>query len=204
MYDALVFDLDGTLWDASESSTMGWNNGLSSLNSNRLISIEEMNKVTGKPFEECVKTLCPDEFKQHHNLLNIISQYEEISIKSMGGKLYNRLHEVIKSLSERYDLYLVSNCQEWYLNVFFDFSNLKMYFKDYDCHGKSKSNKSEMLKILKEKYDFKNPVYIGDTESDELAAKDAGYSFIFAKYGFGISNKSDIAIESLEELLTNL
>lgn len=39
MFDALVFDLDGTLWDASEASTHGWNNGLRSLNINRTISV---------------------------------------------------------------------------------------------------------------------------------------------------------------------
>lgn len=35
-YDAIVFDIDGTLWDARESITAGWN-----------LAIEELTGVPG-------------------------------------------------------------------------------------------------------------------------------------------------------------
>jgi len=200
MFDALVFDLDGTLWDASRASTLGWNNGLKSLNINKRVTISEMKKVIGKPAKECVDILFPSEVKQYKNLLYNLCSFERKAVESYGGKFYPSLKETIASLSRKYNLYLVSNCQRWYLDIFFNFSGLKKYFAGYDCYGISKQDKTEMLINLKKKYGFKKPAYIGDTEEDESAAKSAGYKFIFANYGFGNPNNPDVIINSLEEL----
>jgi phosphoglycolate phosphatase len=204
MFDALVFDLDGTLWDASEASTHGWNNGLRSLNINRTISVAELQQVTGKPEIEAVRILFPNEFEEHQNLLDVLDHYEKMMIQSTGGKLYDGLETVIRSLSLRYDLFLVSNCEEWYLKEFFKFSGSKEYFKGFDCYGMSKQNKSEMLLNLKKENGFINPAYIGDTEGDETAARHAGYAFIFAGYGFGVAHEPNFKLNSLKELLTIL
>lgn len=201
MFDALVFDLDGTLWNAAEYSTMGWNNALRSLGINRAISIGELQKVMGKPGEECVRILLPAESEQYPNLLEVIKHYEKIAIQTNGGKLYDSLGTTLKSLSQKYKLFLVSNCGEWYLNEFFKFSGIKELLRDYDCYGISKENKPEMLTRLKQKHQFSKPAYIGDTEGDEIAARDAGYSFIFAGYGFGVAQNPDLRINSLRELL---
>ena len=118
MYDAIVFDLDGTLWDASKSSTIGWNNGLKSLNIDRSITVDDMKSVTGKPIQECLRILFPRELSRHPSLLTVLSQYEEDSIKNSGGELFDQLHGTIQYLSKKVDLFLVSNCQQWYLEVF--------------------------------------------------------------------------------------
>lgn len=201
MFDALVFDLDGTLWDALESSTSGWNEGLRSLGLDKRITVEELSKVTGKTDEECVQILLPDEFEGHRNLIEILGNYEKKVIQSQGGKLYASLEATITTLAQQYGLYLVSNCEEWYLEDFFKLSGLKEYFRDYNCHGISKENKSVMLTRLKDNYGFKKPAYIGDTETDEAAAKNAGYAFIHAGYGFGIAHQPDYRINSLKDLL---
>ncbi|NLW46039.1 MAG: HAD family hydrolase [Firmicutes bacterium] len=201
MFDALVFDLDGTLWNATEYSTLGWNNALQSLGIDREITIGELQKVMGKPGEECVRILLPAELERYPNLLEIIKHHEKIAIQTNGGKLYDSLETTIKSLSRKYNLFLVSNCGEWYLNEFFKFSGIKEFLRDYDCYGISKENKREMLTKLKQKHQFAKPAYIGDTESDQIAAGDAGYTFIFASYGFGVSPNPDLKINSLAELL---
>lgn len=204
MFDALIFDLDGTLWDASETSTRGWNNGLRSLNINRTISVAELQQVTGKPGIEAVRILFPNEFEEHQNLLDVLDHYEKMIIQNSGGKLYDGLETVIRSLSLKYDLFLVSNCEEWYLKEFLKFSGLKEFFKGFDCYGISNQNKSEMLLNLKKEYGFINPAYIGDTEGDETAARNAGYAFIFSGYGFGVSDEPDFTLNSLKEILTIL
>lgn len=201
MFDALVFDLDGTLWNASEYSALGWNNGLRSLGIDRVITVEELQKVLGKPGPECVQILLPAESKQYPNLLDVLKHHEKIAIQTNGGKLYDSLEMTIKSLSRKYDLFLVSNCGEWYLNEFFKVSGIKEYLRGYDCYGISKQNKSEMLTKLKQKYHLTRPAYVGDTETDETAARNAGYSFIFAGYGFGVSRNPDFKINSLSELM---
>jgi phosphoglycolate phosphatase len=58
-----------------------------------------------------------------------------------------------------------------------------------------------MLVKLKQKYHLTRPAYIGDTEMDERAARNAGYAFIFAGYGFGVSRNPDFKINFLSELI---
>ncbi|HCF93321.1 MAG TPA: HAD family hydrolase [Clostridiales bacterium] len=201
MYDAIVFDLDGTLWDASKSSTIGWNNGLKSLNIDRSITVDDMKSVTGKPIQECLRILFPRELSRHPSLLTVLSQYEEDSIKNSGGELFDQLHGTIQYLSKKVDLFLVSNCQQWYLEVFLASSGLQQHFKGINCNGISNKSKYEMLVQFKENYQFRNPLYVGDTEGDEMSAKKAGYAFAFARYGFGQAKEPDISIKSFADLM---
>ena len=59
------------------------------------------------------------------------------------------------------------------------------FFKDTECWGRTFLPKSESNKILIERNNLKNPVYVGDTAGDAKSAKDAGIDFIYAEYGFG-------------------
>jgi phosphoglycolate phosphatase len=45
-------------------------------------------------------------------------------------------------------------------------------------------------------------IYIGDTQGDLEAARQAGIPFIFAAYGFGNPERWDTKIEKFEDLLT--
>ncbi len=49
--DALIFDIDGTLWNASAASAKGWNQGFAQLGIDRTVSAEEIERVAGQPFE---------------------------------------------------------------------------------------------------------------------------------------------------------
>ncbi len=56
-----MFDLDGTLLDVSNASAIGRNAALSSIGfPNVVISAQDIETVSGRPFQECVKTLLPD------------------------------------------------------------------------------------------------------------------------------------------------
>jgi phosphoglycolate phosphatase len=199
-YDAAIFDLDGTLWNASKSSTIGWNIGLKKLGIEKSITISDIERVTGKPVDLCVQILFPDEYKQYPRLIETLCRYEEEAIKNYGGTFYDNVINCIKKLSKMYPLFLVSNCQDWYLDVFFLFSHLKDYFKGYNCFGLSRKKKHEMLTELRNQYKFKNPVYIGDTEDDEEAAYIAGYEYIHLTFGFGQAKKAERRFQSFSDL----
>ncbi len=199
-YDAIVFDLDGTLWDATKTSASGWTNALKSLHIDRRISVQEIERVTGKPTEECVKILLPDEYGKYYNLLEIIKDHEKAAIIKEGGKLYDNCVETIRLLKNSYKLFIVSNCEKWYLHAFLDHSGCRNHFTDYDCYGMSNMSKTVMLKDLRKKYDLQNPVFIGDLESDKLAADEAGFTFIYAGYGFGDLQDPVNRINTLSEL----
>ncbi len=201
MYDAFVFDLDGTLWDASEACSIGWNEGLRSLKLNRRVTAQDIRSVTGKPTAQCIEILFPDELLEYDNLFSVLCQYEEYAIKETGGTLYENVSETLDALSRKADLFLVSNCKDWYLQTFFDLSGLGKFFKDSTCHGISNKEKPEMLLDLREKHDLANPIYVGDTLGDEQSAKRAGYAFAFAGYGFGQAIEPDTILQSPSDLV---
>jgi len=200
-FDALIFDLDGTLWDVTEASAVGWNNSLQLLGLTKTVTGDDIRRVVGKPTPVCAEILFPEEKEYHQKILEVLGKFEEAAIRSQGGKFYDSLLETLNALARRYQLYLVSNCQRWYLDLFFELSGTRSFFKDSDCFGNSNRNKPEMLKNLKQEQGLSKPVYVGDTGLDEEAAREAGYAFIHAGYGFGKAKAPDLVIDSLQDLL---
>ena len=199
--DALIFDIDGTLWNACAASAKGWNLGLSKLGINQNITAEQIESVAGYPFEKCIELILPGLQDQHANLLDILNNGEIESLNSEGGIFFDGVIEGIKMLSNSYKIFLVSNCQDWYMNVFLSFSGLNPMIIDFDCHGMSGIPKHEMLSRMKKKYSLKNPVYIGDTDSDESAASLANMDFIHVTYGFGSTAKETVRFNSFVALM---
>ena len=78
---------------------------------------------------------------------------------------------------------------------------LNKYFVDYECPGRTGLAKAENIKLIVERNNLKNPVYVGDTQGDANAAKAANVPFIYAKYGFGEVEEFENEIESFEDLL---
>ena len=98
----------------------------------------------------------------------------------------------------KYPLYIVSNCQDGYIESFLTAHLMSDFFKDTECWGRTFLSKGESNKILMERNGLKNPVYVGDTAGDAKSAID----FIYAEYGFGdVSKDCYVAkIESFAEL----
>ncbi len=184
-YDSLIFDLDGTLWEASHVVAQGWTSALRQIGDPRLISDNDIRSVTGKPQKECVKVLFPDlvgeAFTQRYEILD---QYERQQFQKGGGKVYPGVEEGLGLLSKKFRIYLVSNCQDWYLESFFRYSGLKNYFLDSLCFGHNQNQKWENIRLVQEKNGLKNSLYIGDTLSDQKACEKAEVDFFFAAYGF--------------------
>lgn len=200
-FDALVFDLDGTLWDVTEACAVGWNDSLQSLGLTKTVTVDDIRRVVGKPTPVCVELLFPEEKEYHQKILESLAQFEEAAIRKQGGKFYESLPETLETLSHRYDLYLVSNCQRWYLDLFFELSGARRFFKGSDCFGNSQRNKTEMLQNLKQEQGLIRPAYVGDTGLDEESAQKAGCAFIHANYGFGKAKAPDLVIDSLKDLM---
>ncbi|MFQ8901468.1 MAG: hypothetical protein ACLR7D_05805 [Lachnospira eligens] len=64
------------------------------------------------------------------------------------------------TLSKKYPLYIVSNCQDGYIESFLTAHLMSDFFKDTECWGRTFLPKSESNKILIERnINSKNPVY---------------------------------------------
>jgi phosphoglycolate phosphatase len=73
-----------------------------------------------------------------------------------------------------------------------------------DCYGKSGMAKGEMLKRMTADHSLKNPVYVGDTASDEKAAALFGMDFIHVAWGFGRPEGTHPTVRSFSGLLDYL
>lgn len=201
--EAVIFDLDGTLWDASLASAKGYTLALKKLGINQTITAKQIQGVSGKPHEECMQILFPG-LKEHYPvLLDTLDKCERKTIMAEGGKLYDGVLEGMPTLVSQYHIFIVSNCQTWYLYVFFELSGLKKYLTGFDCNGISGQLKNEMLVNIKNKYSLNNPIYIGDTAGDEQAANLANIEFIQAAYGFGEPIDKVRRLNSFTEVLNH-
>jgi phosphoglycolate phosphatase len=200
-HDALIFDIDGTLWNASAASAKGWNNALVKMGIEQTVTAKQIESVTGLPFEDCIETLLPGLLSAHPHLLAALNEAELEVVEIEGGIFYEGVLDGIKLLSESHQIFLVSNCQDWYLKLFLELSGLKPFLISYDCNGLSGLPKHDMLTNMKNKSALKNPVYIGDTASDEAACKQANLDFIHVSYGFGTTVNKCLSFDSFAALV---
>jgi phosphoglycolate phosphatase len=200
---ALVFDLDGTLWDAAEPSARGWNLALEQMGVSSRVTTDDIRAVSGTPFRQCVETLLPEIGPPSEAALRSLDACEREMIEVSGGVLFEGVASGLRDLAAGLPLFLVSNCPDWYLEAFLRISGLRECFTGWDCHGSSGIPKSGMLLNLGERYHLTNAVYVGDTQGDGNAARDAGMEFAFVRYGFGEASAPSLVFDSFGELVAH-
>nr|MCR5222158.1 HAD hydrolase-like protein [Lachnospiraceae bacterium] len=105
-----------------------------------------------------------------------------------------------KRLSERFPLYVVSNCQQGYIELFYQKTGFGHYFKDQVCPDDTGLLKAGNIRLIADRHHLKHPVYIGDTQMDADACTEAGVPIVYAAYGFGKVEKPDFVIRKPMDL----
>ena len=201
--DSIIFDLDGTLWDATYSILDVWNNVLKNnyQQINKVITIEEIQSIMGLTSEEIVERLLPNvDKKLGLEIFDECAAAECDYLRVNGGNLYDNVEEVLIELNKKYKLFIVSNCQNGYVEAFLEAHNLEKYFIDFENYERTGLPKGENIKLVIERNNLKNPIYVGDTEGDYNATKLCNIPFVYARYGFGNVEDSQLIIDRFEEL----
>jgi phosphoglycolate phosphatase len=199
----LVFDLDGTLWDAAAASAQGWNIALEEMGVSSRVTTADIRSVSGTPFRQCVETLLPELGPPSEAMLRSLDAHERDMIEASGGVLFEGVASGLRDLAAGFPLFLVSNCPDWYLDAFLSMSGLRECFTGWDCHGSSGLAKSGMLLNLGERHQLENAVYVGDTQGDRDSAEEAGMEFAFVRYGFGETRAPALAFDGFDELVAH-
>lgn len=186
-YDAILFDLDGTLWDATHVTAKIWPGVLANHPEiHRTIDLSTVQQYMGKTNEELATLLFPElPFAAGYALMMEACAMENKLLTEEGGILYPELVPTLVTLAKSYPLGIVSNCQSGYVEAFLTHHKVGSLFACHTCSGDTGKPKSENIRLLAAQNGYQNPVYIGDTLGDATAAREAGCDFIFAAYGFG-------------------
>lgn len=198
--DALIFDMDGTLWDAVDSYATIWNVSFDTAGiPHKAVTRHDLLKLMGSYLDDILAQLVPDATKRA-DLLRLVMDNETRMMPELGGTLYPHVRELIPQLARQYRLFMVSNCGASGLDNFVTYNRLEPYFTDLLSHGGTGRSKADNIRTLVEKYGLRSPVYIGDTQSDGNSAHQAGIPVIWAAYGFGTIIDPDAVIHSFDRL----
>ncbi len=204
MIDSIIFDMDGTLWDSTKEVAMAFNQVLVERHPEvkEIVTHDRLQGLFGLPLDEIAVKLYQSVPAEHAiQVMKECCDYECVYLAEHGATLYEHLEQVLEELTKKYKLFIVSNCQEGYIQCFFQaYPQLERYFLDYEYPGRSGKLKADNIRLIVERNGLKHPVYVGDTKGDATASKEAGVPFIFARYGFGDVKEYDGVIDSLFEL----
>ena len=203
-FDSIIFDLDGTLWDSTGNVAYAWQTAIEQVDYvDEVMTVEKVKSITGMAYNVIFDKLFPylDTVKRNE-LMAICAKTELEVLHSKGGDLYPSLDETLSYLATKYKLFIVSNCQSGYIEVFLKLSKMGHYFMGHQCYGTKGNPKVDNIKDIVNDYHLAAPVYVGDTIGDYNSANKAGVPFIFASYGFGIVEDGQIAtISTFNELV---
>lgn len=200
--DSIIFDVDGTLWDSTAICAQAWNTIIRRETDLDLITEKTLKGLFGRLLPDIAKIIFPNETTERQlDLINQCCQEEHRALLAQCAPLYPELEETLRELSQNHRLFIVSNCQAGYIEVFLETSGLGHYFEGHLCPGDTGNAKADnILQIIRE-YQLKAPVYVGDTDGDYRATKAAGIPFVYASYGFGDVSSPDYTIKCPKELL---
>ena len=201
--DAIILDVDGTLWDSTELVAKAWtstahDNGFPE----RIVTADELKEQFGRPMDEIANNIFPglDENRLDGILKSCVKYENEVLHNDPCDMCFPGVVLTIRSLSKRIPVCIVSNSQSGYIELFMDKTGTADCITDHICFGDNGLLKHENIALVVKRNGFKNAVYVGDIRPDEEASRKAGVGFIHASYGFGTAESPDASISCFPEL----
>ncbi len=206
MKKAILFDLDGTLWDSSEQVTHAWNKTIrEKTDRTEQFTVADMHNFMGRTMEAIAVLMFPDlPDKERIAILELCSddEIDYLTNPEPGDEppLFPEEETIIRALAKEYTLGIVSNCQEGYIETYLGKIPFADAFTDIECAGKTGLSKGENIRLVMERQGITDCIYVGDTQGDADAAKQAGVPFIHAAYGFGKVDACAAALDDIRRL----
>ncbi len=203
-YETLIFDIDGTLWDSRALVAEGYNIQLKAEGLDHLcVDAETLRPLFGKVMTEIADAiLAPIAPPERYDLMERCMKTENDYLFANECRIgYPKVKETLAQLAKRYRLFIVSNSQRGYPELCIDKLGLTDYIEGHMCFGDTGTSKGQTILALIKKHGIGSCIYIGDTQGDLEACREAKIPFIFCGYGLGRADSWDARIESIEELL---
>ena len=201
---SVIFDVDGTLWDATPIAAKAWTIAVKSAGlPHGHLTRERMQAEFGKRMDDIAVSLIQGVPRETAIAVGEEAiRIEDGLLKKDPPEIYPGVREVFETLHERgIPAVIVSNCQAGYIEILIESHGLKPYISGHLCYGDTGEGKPFNILESIRRFRLQDPVYVGDTAGDMAAAKEAGLPFVFASYGYGEAESYAFRIERPLDLL---
>ena len=201
-FDSLIFDMDGTLWDAVDSYCEVWNHTIDKFGTAMpKVTRERLAPLMGKHLDE-IYTRLGGPAEGYDKFMIALGEAERNMMPRLGGRLYDGVRETLEELAASgIRLFMVSNCEKNGLPNFLRFTGMEHLFVDTRSFGQTNLGKDKNIAALVDEYHLERPLYIGDVAGDCTASHNAGVPFAWARYGFGDTvPEADYELNAFTEL----
>lgn len=202
--DGIILDIDGTLWNTTGVVAKAWNKAIADCGFDAaLVNASGLQKEFGKPMNVIADDLWPALSQEQKDLLmkQCCVREQEALKENHEDISYPAVRDTIKTLAQKFRLYIVSNCQSGYIELTMEKNEIADFIKDHECYGDTGLGKADNLRLLVRRNGIKAPVYVGDTQGDADACREAGVKFVWAGYGFGSVQEFAAKVDRFDQLL---
>ena len=197
-------DIDGTLWNTTGVVAKAWNKAIADCGYDAdEVNASGLQKEFGKPMNVIADDLWPALSQEQKDLLmkQCCVREQEALKENHEDISYPAVRDTIKALAQKFRLYIVSNCQSGYIELTMEKNKIADFIKDHECYGDTGLGKADNLRLLVRRNGIKAPVYVGDTQGDADACREAGVKFVWAGYGFGSVQEFAAKVDRFDQLL---
>ena len=201
----IIFDLDGTLIDSSDSILDSFASAFKDCDIDLKRPLTE--SVIGPPLKVTLSLLSGT---NDHAKLELLAKKFKANYDSFGylnTKVYPGVSKMLDSLMRHNIVMHIATNKRILptLKIINHFGWDKYFVSIFstDSIGKSNKSKEQVIQhVIKEHNTLNEVIYIGDTEEDMLASNNAKILFVFAKWGYGSLNADQcLQVSKPEEIL---